>query len=36
MDEKRVTDLRQKVQGLALTYQEKEDFTGWFEVIYTW
>lgn len=27
--------LRQKVQTLALEYQKKDDFTGWFEVIYT-
>ncbi|MDJ0730068.1 MAG: class I SAM-dependent methyltransferase [Crocosphaera sp.] len=35
MTEEKLNELRQKVQDLALAYQKKDDFTGWFEVIYT-
>ncbi|EAZ88214.1 class I SAM-dependent methyltransferase [Crocosphaera chwakensis] len=35
MNEEKLNELRQKVQNLALEYQKKEDFTGWFEVMYT-
>ncbi len=35
MNEEQLNELRQKVQNLALDYQKKDDFTGWFEVIYT-
>ncbi len=35
MSEENVNLLRQKVKELALDYQKKDDFTGWFEVIYT-
>ena len=35
MSEENLNPLRQKVQDLALDYQKKDDFTGWFEVIYT-
>ena len=35
MSEENLNLLRQKVKELALDYQKKDDFTGWFEVIYT-
>lgn len=35
MNESNLNKLRQKVQTLALEYQKNDDFTGWFEVIYT-
>lgn len=35
MNEENLNPLRQKVKDLALDYQKKDDFTGWFEVIYT-
>ncbi|MEM8779626.1 MAG: class I SAM-dependent methyltransferase [Cyanobacteria bacterium P01_G01_bin.49] len=35
MTDQNLNELHQKVQNLALEYQKKEDFTGWFEVIYT-
>ncbi|WP_107667327.1 class I SAM-dependent methyltransferase [Cyanothece sp. BG0011] len=35
MNEEKLNQLRQKVQNLALDYHKKDDFTGWFEVIYT-
>ncbi len=35
MNEDNLNSLRQKVKDLALDYQKKDDFTGWFEVIYT-
>ncbi|MGB5772001.1 MAG: class I SAM-dependent methyltransferase [Crocosphaera sp.] len=35
MSEESLNELRQKVQDLALDYQKNDDFTGWFEVIYT-
>ncbi|MGK7941586.1 MAG: methyltransferase domain-containing protein [Crocosphaera sp.] len=35
MSEENLNPSRQKVTELALDYEKKEDFTGWFEVIYT-
>ncbi|ACB49493.1 unknown [Crocosphaera subtropica ATCC 51142] len=35
MNEEKLNKLRQKVQDLALEYQKKDDFTGWFEKVYS-
>ncbi|MEL4896366.1 class I SAM-dependent methyltransferase [Crocosphaera sp. Alani8] len=35
MNEENLNKLRQKVRDLSSDYQQKNDFTGWFEVIYT-
>ncbi|MEA5508304.1 class I SAM-dependent methyltransferase [Crocosphaera sp. UHCC 0190] len=34
MNDQDLSQLRQKVQDLSLEYQQKDDFTGWFDVIY--
>ncbi len=35
MSEENLNPLRKKVEDLVSDYQQKNDFTGWFEVIYT-
>ncbi|MDJ0600179.1 MAG: class I SAM-dependent methyltransferase [Crocosphaera sp.] len=35
MQEENLNKLRQKVQTLALRHQKKDDYTGWFDVIYS-
>ncbi|MGK7960407.1 class I SAM-dependent methyltransferase [Crocosphaera sp.] len=34
MQEENLNELRQKVKDLSLDYQKKDDYTGWFDVIY--